>query len=284
VNERIYYENSNGERINLQKWPYILTDAELYNYAWDYDSSDNGIDGGFVTRFRAGVKEVKLELAIYAPTELAFNDAFNAFYEAVEVDVLNKTPGRLVFGEYYYIGYIAVNEMQSWSRMAKTTVHGLTLVSPKPFWCRDVAYSFDPDADGADQAEREWLNYPYSYPYNYSPSGSVRILSNDFVKGAHGCNFSMKIYGSVATPRIMIAGNLYIVHATVYPNEYIVINSRDQTVVKRGAGGSEQNLYNARDKENNVFRRIPTGTWAVQSNAKFDLTIYQERSRPKWIL
>lgn len=53
----------------------------------------------------------------------------------------------------------------------------------------------------------------------------------------------MTIYGPCANPRIIIAGQVYQVYDTLEAHEYIVVDSRKKTIIKRLANGTEQNIF-----------------------------------------
>ena len=48
----IYYVNSNNERIDLLKSPYMLQTGELFNSSWSYESKDRIGGGAKITSIR----------------------------------------------------------------------------------------------------------------------------------------------------------------------------------------------------------------------------------------
>ncbi len=88
----------------------------------------------------------------------------------------------------------------------------------------------------------------------------------------------MDIYGPVVNPRVMVNGYPYIVYATIAEGETLTIDSIKKTVMC-----GERNLFDARNKKQSVFEKIPSGNLALTwGNFKFKLTLYEERSEPKW--
>ena len=88
-------------------------------------------------------------------------------------------------------------------------------------------------------------------------------------------------------PVIRINGHAYEVAAALYAGEYILIDSRDHTVYRYLIDGRKQNLFNQRNKESDLFQKVPAGRCAVLWNAAafgFDLILFQERSEPAWNL
>ena len=101
------------------------------------------------------------------------------------------------------------------------------------------------------------------------------------------CDFKMIIYGPCTNPVIRINGHAYEVAAALYAGEYILIDSRDHTVYRYLIDGRKQNLFNQRNKESDLFQKVPAGRCAVLWNAAafgFDLILFQERSEPAWNL
>ena len=54
---------------------------------------------------------------------------------------------------------------------------------------------------------------------------------------------------------------MYSVSTTLYDSEYMVIDSRGRTVTRYARNGVQENLFNARDKENNVFEKLSSLTY-----------------------
>ena len=90
------------------------------------------------------------------------------------------------------------------------------------------------------------------------------------------CHFRMTIYGPVTDPEIVIANHIYKVETTVFTDERLEIDSRNNTVIKIGRLGEETDLYNSRYKLQSVF--------AWPGGYGIDITLYDERSEPRWTL
>lgn len=123
--------------------------------------------------------------------------------------------------------------------------------------------------------------YLRDYKYDYYHNHQLARLDNDhFVESG----FKMTIYGPCTEPKIWIGDHLYHVAVTLYDSEYLVIDSRERTVVRYARNGVQENCFGKRDNKNYVFQKIPPGKNAVKWNAtySFDLALYQERSEPPW--
>ena len=169
--------------------------------------------------------------------------------------------------------------------MTAFLINTLKIVSPYPLWCREISKSFLKNGSTAvERAADTYLFYPVAYPYRYSMAGNAGFVNNDHYGE---CDFKMIIYGPCTNPVIRINGHAYEVAATLYAGEYILIDSRDHTVYRYLIDGRKQNLFNQRNKESDLFQKVPSGRCAVLWNAAafgFDLILFQERSEPAWNL
>lgn len=85
--------------------------------------------------------------------------------------------------------------------------------------------------------------------------------------------------------RQVIAGQVYQVYDTLETHEYIVIDSRKKTIIKRLANGTEQNIFYKKATGNSIFTEIPPGDILINWSGEFgfDIVVYKERSVPEWI-
>lgn len=78
--------------------------------------------------------------------------------------------------------------------------------------------------------------------------------------------------------------HVYQVFDTLSNNEYIKINSRNNTIIKYLANGTAQNIFYKKGNDGSVFNLIPSGDLLVSWNGEFgfDITIHKERSVPEY--
>jgi hypothetical protein len=296
---KIYYKNHIGKKINLTKPPFSLIYDELFDYSYDYEVLSGGSYGQYIDRFYKKVKTIPLKFSVLSKAE-NFNRTLRNFYEIIDADVTAQKPGRLELdtGEYME-GYIYASEKTFYKSLMPAIANELTFVTERPYWCRDVNYHFevgpDPSDPITDPTPSEWLDFydaegqkgNFDYPFDFKRGTGVQTVRTDTIMGGKGSDFEMIIYGlpgSPACPVISIGGHSYIVNETVYPAEKMIINSREKTVIKVLADGTEVNCFAKRNKASSVFALIETGAWVVETNSVFDLTLYQERSEPRWNL
>ena len=98
-------------------------------------------------------------------------------------------------------------------------------------------------------------------------------------------NFEITAYGPCDDPEITIGGNRYILYISLLDNEYAKINSKTRKITKTSRYGETENIFHYRDRDNNIFEKIPDGenavSWSLEKG--FDLKIYDERGETIWI-
>ena len=276
----IKYVCSNGKEYNLIGDRMRATSGSFHEYQWKSMTTDQqmGVD---VYGFEKEPKTYQTTLTFRGPLEerkAKMDELTNCF----EYDVVNLTPGRIWFGSYYIDCYI--NEITTEVSSVRNcwTDMKVSVYCPYPMWTMEQTKSFYPDA--ADKGEPyEYLDYPHDYAYDYSKPSSGP--EHWYVDHYRSNNFRMTIYGPCANPRIIINGQVYQIYDTLEVNEYIVIDSRKKTIIKRLANGTEQNIFYKKSAGNSVFAEIPSGDLLVSWSGAFgfDITIFKERSVPKWI-
>lgn len=271
----IYYENTKGEKLNLLRQPYVIHDlSELLDYGWNYTTK-----GRRVTGFYRDVAEIPLGVTVYANSMAEYAQACNRFFEVTEYDVLQEKQGKLYFNNEYVLCNLISNKKAEWQHETSVREVAVNFVTDYPFWITEKTLSFAP---GTRDADNEFLDYLRGYDYDYfDPGKGVGRLDNDHYADA---NFSMIIYGPVVNPRVLIGGYPYEVFTTVDKNEYLVIDSRARTVVRTKQDGAKVDEFDNRNKEQSIFRKIPAGSHNLNWSGEYgiDITLFQERSEPRW--
>ena len=95
----------------------------------------------------------------------------------------------------------------------------------------------------------------------------------------------MIIYGPVSNPSVSINGNIYTVSTDILASEYLVIDSTSRKAYKVGISGEKTNVFSKRGLDFDIFTKIPSGRNTVQWSGAFgfDIYLYDERSKPRWI-
>lgn len=274
----IKYVCSNGTEYNLVGDRMRATSGCFHSYEWQPKSTDMEI-GTDVYGFTKESVTYKLTLTLRGGLEerkKLSNELTNCF----EYDIVNVTPARIYFGNYYIECYIKSGTNTVSSIRNNWTDYEIEIYCPYPFWAEEQTKSFYLDEKKGD--EYDYLEYPYGYEYDFSrqESGSQHWYINHYREN----NFKMVIYGPCANPRVIIADSIYQVFDTLETNEYIVIDSKKRTVMKYLSNGTVQNIFYKKGTENSIFTLIPSGDVRLNWNGDFgfDITVFKERSVPEW--
>lgn len=275
----IFYENHIGERIDLNSENIILQYQEFFNYSWDATIRNRKIKG-----FKRDSATLPVTVAVTAETEEEYLQIIEEFYRIIEKDILAVVPGKLYIDEQYLNCYISGDIKQDAFKGILFQVKNLTLVTDFPYWIKETTYQYLPEKP--NQVEYTTLEkgilFP-EFPFDFYSEKGEKTLFNPSFKGS---NFILTIYGFAENPQITIAGHPYRVETTVYEGERLVIDSIKGTVKKIGRLGEITDCYNARGKQKRVFQKIPPGMNTFQWSGGFgvDITLFDERSEPKWSL
>lgn len=272
------YTASSGREYNLKTKGMIRTKTANY-HKWEW-----GVDGTAL-QFGYRVANFTRQAATYT-TRLIFDGPLTErkalvenLHQDFELDVRNMSPGRITWGDYWIDCYITASSTFPDENDIYTD-NDLTIYCPHPFWTRELTKSFivhEEDPQSADFLEYE---FDYKYDYFYGETGTERWITNN----PFPSDFRMTIFGPVADPRVVVNGYPYQINDTLEAGEYVVIDSRKNTITKYLVSGRTQNIFDLRDKTQSIFQPIPAGTLTINWSGLFgfDLTIYIERSEPRW--
>lgn len=274
--------------INLQ---YIASSGNTYNLKGDgirtkkanYHAWKWGVNGTNL-QFGNRISDFTRKPAEYE-TRLILDGTYNerkqileALHDDFELDVRNKTPGKVIWGDYYIECYITSSSTYPDGNNVWTD-NDVIFYCPYPFWVKEETKEFAVQEVPGGQT---YLDYPYDYEYDYfygNPGTAVWQTGFPFQS-----KFRLTIYGAVNNPRIQINGYPYQVNDMLSEGEYLVIDSRNNSVIKHTESGQEINVFDYRDKVRSIFEPIPGGNLTLNWTGAFgfDLTLYEERSEPRW--
>lgn len=274
----IRYANSEGVEVILNKEPYKVLMSDLTDYD-NVEIESNGKIVGFIKE----IAERKLNIDIISSSKETTQELCNKLNEVFEKDIYNDIAGKIYIDDYY---------MRCFIKSCKKSKRGngvirsyeYTLITDYPFWIKETTYQYlaePPEAVKYTDLENG-IMFP-EFPFDFAPVRGEKILENPSFTDS---NFIMIIYGFAESPQVSIAGHPYRVETTVYEGERLVIDSKKGTVKKIGRLGEVVDCYNARQKDYSVFEKIPAGLNVFQWSGGFgiDITLFDERSEPKWSL
>ena len=273
MQERLKYVNHLNEVIDFGRNGIYVGSSNLHDYNWSVQTKNDGISS-----FRKTVTSRTLPVSIFCPTVEAGVAARNRLMEVAEKDVLAQKPGRLVVGDYYYKCYITESKKGSYLRSRQLMEAKLTIMSDAPYWVKETTHAF---RNIAEESAGKNLDFAVDHPFDYfSGIGTKELKNTDFV----GTNFRMVIYGACSNPAVYVSGHLYQVNCEVDANAYLTIDSVSKRIYVTANDGTVTNVFNLRNRDSYIFKKIPPGKSIVTWDGDFgiDITLLEERSEPKW--
>lgn len=270
--EKIRYINHLNESIEIGSNGIFANSNTLRDYAWNYTSINDKI-----SYFKKGIVKKSIPLIIKCDTEEEGLKQMNKLFEVAEKDVLATEYGKIIINGYYLKCFISGSKKKKYLMKKGYLETTLDVVSDMPSWVKEIktTFGYNEGSEGTD------LDYNNDFDMDYTSNMLGKQLNNP---GFMPAEFNMVIYGPCENPTVTIAGHVYKVNASVLLNEYLTIDSISKTIILTHTDGTETNCFNLRNKQSYIFEKIPSGMDTVASGAfKFDVTLYEERSEPKWI-
>lgn len=275
---QLYYEAADGTILNLMQNGIYAQDPEaLTQNTWSY-TTISGVNGlARVKRFYKNVQTAKMKLSIMAADKEEFNTIMYEMHRIFEKDVRNMTQGKIWWNNFYKEGFVYSTSNDDYEELFESVEHEIEFLSVNPSWIRRTTYQYRAQAN-----ETGTLDYPRDYGYDYDRSDILEVLENKCIGEA---NFELIFYGAAVDPQITIGGNVYGLETTLKEGEYATVNSITKKIRQYSITGEETNIFDRRDRENNIFQKIPEGTLAVlrSKEMQVDVTLYDERGEPEWI-
>ena len=282
-----YYENNRGERIDLSDYPYIFQEGSLLDWTYTY-STDNLVNRDVTYDYKMAAKSTPIKLAVLCdytiPLERRkqkWKEAVDHLCDVISTDVADNKNGKLYTDTGFYLNCKIVGSQKSDWRMGMPIMFNtLSVLSDKPVWIREETKEFFPQS--GDLAVENGLDYTYDYMYDYTAQKAG--TADWYIDHYDSSEFMITIFGPCVNPRVLIDGYPYEVFDTLEDNEYIVIDSRNHSVMKYLANGTTRDLYDLRAKEQSIFEPIPSGNINLSWSGAFgfNITIFIERNEPQW--
>lgn len=274
MNVPIKYIASSGREYDLTANGILHRSANYYSWLWDVEGTKLQY-GMRVSNFAREAAEYDAEIVFYGdPAKL--RKTIRALHNDFENDLRAQKPGRIIWGDYYidcYVTQSSADPMDMWAYISDK-IH---IYVPYPFWMQDVEISLPASVAGGGG----YLDYTYDYMYDYTcPVVGTKYVKSDF---PFASEFKMVVFGPAVNPRITINGYAYVLYATIPSGAYVIIDSRDKSIMMY-QDGEKTNMFNFRNKTATIFRKIPGGNLRIVWDATFgvDLTIYHEKSEPEF--
>ncbi len=271
--EAVKYINHIQETLFLDTPKLFISTSDLHDFTWNVQSKNGRISG-----FKKGVFNKSISITIKGNTAEECKELANRLFDVMEKDTLTKQYGKLFVGDYYLKCYTSGSKKEQYIRKQGLLKITLKVATDAEFWMKESKTTFGYNVT----APGKGLDYKTDFPYDYTSSIlETRLNNQNFVDS----NFLMYIYGVCDNPIITIGGHIYEVAVSVGKNEYLILDSLNKKITLVHENGLKENCFHFRNRESYIFEKIPPGTLKVSSNTefKFDIVLFEERSEPKWI-
>lgn len=277
--EQLKYVNHLNEVFEFGKNGIFVDVNELHDFEWNVTKKNNRI-----TLLDKVVTKKKLPVKIICETDEQGIAARNKLYEVTDKDVLAMKHGKIYIGDYYLRCYITKSQKKDYLNTDRYIRMTLTLSTDFPMWIRETTNVFRKlGAAGSTSAgEIVHFDYPIDYPFDYMGEvANGNLINTSLIES----NFRMIIYGECENPAIYLAGHCYQINCAVKAGEYLTIDSVTKKITLTATDGTTTNMFNARNREFYIFKKIPVGSAEITWNGDFgvDIILFDERSEPKWI-
>lgn len=272
----IFYQNSNGKRLNLDRKPYqMVKQPSFLDYEWDC-SVESNTGRAKISGRKSGKR--KISIVISADTIEECMQKVSEISDFFDLDNILNTSGRLYMGSGYLKCFIVKSQKSDKYVKSRKMVVDYEILPDGEEWIYEQSNAFRiQEASGTENN----LDFNFDFPFDFYNGMSNMALLNESITDV---DFEMVVYGGCENPEIIIGGQKYKVNAQLEYGEYLVINSLGKKIYKVKNGGEKVNQYHLKDPDWYIFQKIPPGSNSVSWNGLFgfDITLFERRSEPKW--
>ena len=272
--EQLKYKNHLNEVFEFGKDGIFVDMNDLHDYEWTVTKKGNRI-----AALDYAISKRKLPVKIICDTEAKGIAARNRLFEVTEKDVLAMQHGQIILGDYYFRCFVTKSEKKNYLTTKRHMELTLTLTSDFPYWVKESKFQF-----GKTQAKTRGsaVDFPFDYPFDYFHDIVNKTVNNT---GIAATNFRMVIYGQCKNPIVYIGNHGYQVNCEIGNDEYLTIDSFTKRITLMAADGTQSNQFSNRNRASYIFEKIPSGNNVVTWDGSFgfDVTLFEERSEPRWI-
>ena len=245
--------------------------------SWSWKPRTTELEQGVrVSGFTRAAAQYKSELLFYGSVEEQ-TELVNDLHDDFEGDMRRKKTGRIIVeGQYLDMYVIGVDARHN----NGVTTDSIQIYAPYPYWMQEEKIVLDASAVTGSG----FLDYEYDYMYDYTaPVMGRKIIKSDF---PFDSEFQMVVYGLAVNPRITINDYPYTLYATIPQGAYVIIDSKQKSIMMYNANGTRTDLFNFRNKTESIFQKIPAGDLDIAWDSSYgvDITVFRERSEPKGAL
>lgn len=259
---KAYYKNSKGEVLWLTRAPFRTIEADWFDSTWE--ETDSGYE-----------KEITID--VFGKRE-EFVQNMETLYRIISVDSETGNYGRLYVNNTFLPCQIYKTKKTGWKGYVYTEVK-LTFLAPELSWITVLEKNFYPQTEASAESG---LNFPFNFPLSFA--NEKRGSSSFEIAHIIPSDFEMVVYGPCVNPKVLINGYPYEVLTTLESNEYLILNTLEQTITKYLSNGTTANLFDVRGYDYSVFEKMPAGLITVNWSGDFgiDLYVFLKRKEAAW--
>lgn len=277
----VRYQNHEGQSFVLHgDGVSFMNLNSLRSYKWNFATSNrpNGM-GGKASNFARNPVERSIRVTTISGSLTALNELENRLHSITEPDIISEEPGRLYVGDQYVSCYIVGAEVEEYIKVNGLAIIDFDLLIVEPFWCTETTTVFNIDTSSQTDttAKKFNLRFPYRFLTGYS---NTKLNNLHYAE----CPMIITIYGPTQNPSIVIAGNIYNVAVQVATGSRLVIDQTRHSIDIVNSVGERTSVFNARNKQYDIFKPLPSGENKVQHGGtfKFSVAIVKQRSGLEW--
>lgn len=277
----VFYRNHDKTKIiDFSGGNYEISDIDIFRHEFQYTAENDRI-----TEFKSGIQEYSIEANVVEEKNKDWKELYDDMNGVFCRDILSKKPGTLHINGSYMNCYVYSSKPKEIFEDWGFQVTELKIVTDRPIWIEEQQISLKPITNSEEPSD-DSKGYPYGYPYSYA---NVSKATNIKIDHYTDSDFRMMVYGPTTSVNISINGHPYHVEYPIEEGEYMIIDSRDylppdERIYLVRSNGERINVFNYRDPVYSVFKKIPPGNITIyySRNYGINLTIFLERSEPKW--
>ena len=246
----------------MTRAPFRTIEADWFDSTWE--ETDSGYE-----------KEITID--VFGKRE-EFVQNMETLYRIISVDSETGNYGRLYVNDTFLPCQIYKTKKTGWKGYVYTEVE-LTFLAPELSWITVLEKNFYPQTEASAE---DGLNFPFNFPFGFA--NEKRGSSSFEIDHIIPSDFEMVVYGPCVNPKVLINGYPYEVLTTLESNEYLILNTLEQTITKYLSNGTTANLFDVRGYDYSVFEKIPAGLITVNWSGDFgiDLYVFLKRKEAAW--
>ncbi|MBE6760633.1 MAG: hypothetical protein E7554_11245 [Ruminococcaceae bacterium] len=277
----IYYENSAGDVLRLDRPPFVVTSCRLFDSSWKLTRSQRPLgEGGSLLARRRPADERTMTVQAVADDSAGLAAALIRMSEVFDYDVIARTSGRLWVNGSYQCCWCSgsVKELScDFPDRAQLTV---TVCPEQPAWCTERSYRI---LGGDTVSDPGGHGYPYSYPYRYGTSRrSISLVNTHFAPAP----MRITLYGPAQEPRVYVGDSCIGVNTPLHAGERVLIDQQNKLITRTGTDGVSFNCFGDRIKNGQTFDYAPPGSTVIDLYSEtlgVDIVLVEQRSEPSWV-